>query len=324
MNRDDVLDAQAALSELYNACSPPSHSDMDVAFARAKVESPRTTPTRDVNKRDRVRVAFEYALERGDDCVNPLIDELVRALRQARIFTSAYQSDDIAVFTSELQTALRSAGRILDDEGRLQPAPESPLPPRRAAPASSAQPSPHSAAASPGLLVGGGESTTYSVWSHLTGTDALPSAQADAPPKAIFLVHGHNETAALRVQKDVRRITGIEPTILADQPSAGRTVIEKFERYATQSQYAIVLMTRDDEMAHQDSAGRPVMRARQNVILELGYFIGKLGRSRVLVLQEGVEWPSDIAGVVYISVTRVNWMEELRSELREAGFPIVG
>lgn len=66
------------------------------------------------------------------------------------------------------------------------------------------------------------------------------------------------------------------------------------------------------------------MRARQNVILELGYFIGKLGRSRVLVLQEGVEWPSDIAGVVYISVTRVNWMEELRSELREAGFPIVG
>ncbi|GAB2548073.1 hypothetical protein GCM10027268_22290 [Brachybacterium huguangmaarense] len=63
MNRDDVLDAQAALSELYNACSPPSHSDMDVAFARAKVESPRATPTRDVNKRDRVRVAFEYALD---------------------------------------------------------------------------------------------------------------------------------------------------------------------------------------------------------------------------------------------------------------------
>ena len=51
------------------------------------------------------------------------------------------------------------------------------------------------------------------------------------------------------------------------------------------------------------------------------YFIGKLGRSRVLVLQEGVEWPSDIAGVVYISVTRVNWMEELRSELRGSGVP---
>lgn len=321
MNRDDVLDVQAALSELYNACSPPSHSDMDVAFARAKVESPRTTPTRDVNKRDRVRDAFEYALERGDDCVNRLIDELVRALRQARVFTSAYQSDDIAAFTSELQTALRSAGRLLDDEGRLQPAPESSLPPRREARPSSVQPRPHSAAREDSLKY---TTVHYGTPPSSTGTNALPSAQADAPPKAIFLVHGHNETAALRVQRDVRRITGIEPVSLADQPSAGRTVIEKFERYAAESQYAIVLMTRDDEMAHQDSTGRPVMRARQNVVLELGYFIGKLGRSRVLVLQEGVEWPSDIAGVMYINITGSNWMEELRMELREAGFSIIG
>lgn len=324
MNRDDVLDAQAALSELYNACSPPSHSHMDIAFARAKVESPRSTPTHDVNKRDRVRVAFEYALERGDDCVNRLIDELVRALRQARVFTSAYQSDDIATFTSELQTALRSAGRLLDDEGRLQPAPESALPHPRASPASSAQSSPHSAYAGPGRVIARDVSTTGSVGPHLAGTDALPSAQAEAPPKAIFLVHGHDETIALKVQRDVRRITGIEPTILADMPSAGRTVIEKFEQYATQSQYAIVLMTRDDEMARQDSAGTPVMRARQNVVLELGYFIGKLGRNRVLVLREDVEGPSDIAGVVYISIKRENWMEELRLELREAGFSIVG
>lgn len=321
MNRDDVLDAQAAFSELYNACSPPSHSDMDVAFTRAKVESPRTTPTRDVNKRERVRVAFEYALERGDDCVNRLIDELVRALRQARVFTSAYQSDDIEVFTTELRTALRSAGRVLDDEGRLQPAPETPLPPRGATPASRAQPGPVSIAQAHAAR---NEMAKFPYVEHQArGTNALSSAQNDAPPKAIFLVHGHDETAALKVQRDVRRITGIEPTILADQPSAGRTVIEKFERYAAQSQYAIVLMTPDDEMAHQDSAGRPVMRARQNVVLELGYFIGKLGRSRVLVLQEGVEWPSDIAGVVYINMAKSNWMEELRMELREAGFPIV-
>lgn len=323
MNRDDMLDVQAALSELYNACSPPSHSDMDVAFARAKVESPRSTPTRDVNKRDRVRIAFEYALERGDASVYRLIDELVRALRQARVFNSVYQSDDIKVFTSELQIALRSAGRILDDEGRLQPAPESALTPRRAAVTASDMPGPHSATAGSGPFAGGDVSSDRGVRPHLADSVPLPNAQTDAPPTSIFLVHGHNETAALRVQRDVRRITGIEPTILADKPSGGRTVIEKFERYAAQSQYAIVLMTRDDEMAHKDSAGRPVMRARQNVLLELGYFIGKLGRSRVLVLQDGVEWPSDIAGVVYISVTRANWMEELRSELREAGFPIV-
>lgn len=310
MNRDDVLDVQAALSELYNACSPPSHSDMDIAFARAKVDSPRTTPTRDVNKRDRVRVAFEYALERGDDCVNRLIDELVRALRQAQVFSVAYQSDDIEVFTGELRTALRSAGRLLDGEGRLQPAPESPLPPRRVTPASSTQPSPHSAA--------------------IPSLNARPIERQEsespgvAPPESIFLVHGHDENAALRVQRDVRRITGVEPTILADQPSGGRTVIEKFEVHAAGSRYAIVMMTPDDEMAHQDSEGKSVMRARQNVLLELGYFIGKLGRERVVVLQEGVEWPSDIAGVVYINMAGVNWMEELRKELRLAGFSIVG
>lgn len=322
MNRDDVLDVQAAFSELYNACSPPSHSDMDVAFARAKVESPRATPTRDVNKRDRVRVAFEYALEKGNDCVNRLIDELIRALRQARVFT--YQSEDIELFTSELRTALRNAGRILDDEGRLQPATESPLPTQGAAPAPRVQPSPNSTSAGPSPIEPRPVAVTSTQATHRTRTDALPPTRANAQSKAIFLVHGHDEAAALKIQRDVRRITGIEPTTLADRPSGGRTVIEKFEQYAARSDYAIVLMTPDDEMAHQDATGRPVMIARQNVVLELGYFIGKLVRSRVLVLQKGVEWPSDIAGVMYIDSGKLDWMEELRAELREAGFESAG
>lgn len=143
-------------------------------------------------------------------------------------------------------------------------------------------------------------------------------------PEKIFIVHGRDTDAVNRVKVFVHSITGIMPQILADQPGRGDTIIEKFEREAETSDYAIVLLTADDEGRNKADGGDLQNRARQNVILELGYFFGKLGRSKVVVLNGGVEQPSDVHGLNYIAYPSQMWTEELRRELRNAGFSLSG
>lgn len=149
-------------------------------------------------------------------------------------------------------------------------------------------------------------------------------------PPNIFLVHGHDETARNEVESFVTRATGIIPTVLMLEASSGLTVIEKFEKFADKSGYAIVLMTADDVgQARADAEWDvpPKQRARQNVVFEFGYFVGYLRRSHVAALvAPGVERPSDIAGVVYIEFVAGSseWKEILRREMREAGIPITG
>jgi predicted nucleotide-binding protein len=142
-------------------------------------------------------------------------------------------------------------------------------------------------------------------------------------PKRIFVVHGHDHAAVNEIKVFVHRITGIMPEILADQPGAGDTIIEKFEKHADKSDYAIVLLTADDEGRVKNAEAALQPRARQNVVLELGYFFGKLGRHRVAVLNGGVEQPSDVHGLNYISYRIGTWTEELRAEMRTAGFTLV-
>jgi predicted nucleotide-binding protein len=158
-------------------------------------------------------------------------------------------------------------------------------------------------------------------------TAALPSTQPEpnvnVEPKRIFVVHGHDHAAVNEIKVFVYRITGIMPEILADQPGAGDTIIEKFEKHADKSDYAIVLLTADDEGRVKNTEASLQPRARQNVVLELGYFFGKLGRHRVAVLNGGVEQPSDVHGLNYISYRIGTWTEELRAELRTAGFTLV-
>jgi predicted nucleotide-binding protein len=113
--------------------------------------------------------------------------------------------------------------------------------------------------------------------------------------------------------------TGTEPIILHMQPTAGRTIIEKIERYAAEAGFAVVLLTADDIGASKlrDDELRP--RARQNVVLELGYFFAALGRDRVAaLLEDGVERPSDLDGILYIPFDG-DWKAELNKELRAAG-----
>jgi hypothetical protein len=115
---------------------------------------------------------------------------------------------------------------------------------------------------------------------------------------SIFLVHGHATGPKEQVARFLGAVTKADVTILHEQVSAGRTVIEKFEQHAGRATFAVVLLTADDlGRAKADEALTP--RARQNVILEWGYFLGKVGRGRVAVLYEPeVELPSDIKGLI--------------------------
>lgn len=158
-----------------------------------------------------------------------------------------------------------------------------------------------------------------------TTTDEIsttPAASMAAEP-SIFLVHGREEGAKHAVARFVQIITGLEPIVLAEQPNLGQTLIEKFEKHASQVSYAIVLLTGDDEGRLRNT--RPLKRrARQNVILELGWFAAKLGRQRVAMLyQTGVEIPGDMVGVLYAELDpSEGWKIKLAREMKAAGLPV--
>ncbi len=137
----------------------------------------------------------------------------------------------------------------------------------------------------------------------------------------VFLVHGHDKAVTESAARFLEKLD-LHPIILHEQPSMGRTVIEKFEAHADVG-FAVVLLTPDD-VGGLASSGKLEPRARQNVILELGYFIGRLGRSRVCALYvEEVEIPSDIHGVVYVPYDAAGgWRLKLASEIRAAGLPV--
>jgi hypothetical protein len=154
-------------------------------------------------------------------------------------------------------------------------------------------------------------------------TPGLRSGSVSSPN--IFIIHGREaggfrESAARFIER-----LGLKPVILAEQANEGRTLIEKFEANALDVGYAIALLTPED-FAYVPGSGAPPRpnRARQNVILELGYFMARLGRSRVVaLLQEGLDVPSDILGVVYIPLDHGGaWKTLLARELQAAGYDI--
>lgn len=137
----------------------------------------------------------------------------------------------------------------------------------------------------------------------------------------IFIVHGHNDGPKLAVASYLGD-QGFEVIILHAMPNSGRTIIEKFEDYSDVG-FAVVLLTADDRGGSIKSETlRP--RARQNVIFELGFFYGKLGRHLVCaLLEEGVEKPSDIDGVVYTPYDKSErWKLDLAKELTAAGYSV--
>lgn len=140
--------------------------------------------------------------------------------------------------------------------------------------------------------------------------------------RRVFIVHGHDHAAMETVARFLSQLE-FEPIILHEQPSEGRAIIDKFE-INTDVAYAIVILTPDD-MGHQaNSPDQTQFRARQNVIFELGFFIAKLGRSRVCALSKGsVEIPSDYHGVVYVNMDNGHgWKMILAREMKRAGLEV--
>jgi predicted nucleotide-binding protein len=151
------------------------------------------------------------------------------------------------------------------------------------------------------------------------------AAEPAGDQRPVFVVYGHDVAARDGLELLLRRM-GLEPIVLQNLPAAGDTILEKLERYLgehDQVGFACVLLTPDDEGHAVGRDGERKYRARQNVVLELGMVLARLGRRRVAILHKAsVELPSDIAGLIYIAFKeRVDEVRgQLFRELREAGY----
>jgi predicted nucleotide-binding protein len=134
----------------------------------------------------------------------------------------------------------------------------------------------------------------------------------------VFIVHGHDTVARERLTHFIEHI-GLHPVVLRDLPSNGQTIIAKIENYSNVG-FVVVLLTPDDVGYAKRRPDQKNLRARQNVIFELGFFIGKLGPSRVCSLyKKGVEILSDYQGVVYIPMNSDEiWKLDLAREFKAA------
>ena len=154
-------------------------------------------------------------------------------------------------------------------------------------------------------------------------TTVLSGQSSAVNGNEVFIVHGHDQTVKSEVARFVEKFE-LVVTILDEKPGGGRTIIEKFEKYASNAAFAIVLLTPDDVGAPKDRQDDLKPRARQNVIFEIGYFFKGLGRGRVCAMsKEEVEFPSDLNGVSYIPLdSNGGWKLKLFQEMKEAELSI--
>jgi predicted nucleotide-binding protein len=148
--------------------------------------------------------------------------------------------------------------------------------------------------------------------------------KANPAEQRIFIVHGREVASRAELELLITGLTSVKPIVLGEQANQGSTIIEKLEEHlGSSSSFAVVLLTGDDEGGLKDE-GEAKPRARQNVILELGYAMAALGRRRVAILyQEGVEIPSDILGLAYYELdSKGAWKTKIAGELLAAGFDV--
>lgn len=140
--------------------------------------------------------------------------------------------------------------------------------------------------------------------------------------KTVFIVHGRDDATKDAVARLLEKLD-LDCTILHEQPNKGRTIIEKFEDYSSVA-FAVVLLTPDDVGGISSNPDKLSPRARQNVIFELGYFIGEIGRERVCALHhKDVELPSDLDGILYVTLDEHGaWNLELAKEIQAAGLDV--
>jgi len=158
---------------------------------------------------------------------------------------------------------------------------------------------------------------------EISGAKSPNSPDHTAPNiKEVFLVHGADHGVKDTVARYLAKLN-LNPIILHEQPNLGDTIIEKLERRSPVA-FSVVLLTPDDKAFPISNPSEPKSRARQNVVFELGFFIGRLGRGKVCALYtERVELPSDFQGVVYIPYDASGaWKLSLAKELKASGLDI--
>lgn len=148
------------------------------------------------------------------------------------------------------------------------------------------------------------------------------SRSAATPSKKVFIVHGHNEAIKYELAHSLGK-AGLDVTILHEEPNKGRTLLEKFADHAGEAGFAVVLLTADD-VGKAKGTTVENLRARQNVVFELGFFCGLLGRKRVCAVYEtGVEWPSDLHGLAYVPYDQGGgWKHKVAKEIDAAGIEV--
>lgn len=153
--------------------------------------------------------------------------------------------------------------------------------------------------------------------------ESNPNKEGKKMSNKVFIVHGHDNEAKQEMARTLEK-GGFEPIILHEQPDSGRTIIEKIERYSDVC-YAVVLYTECDKGRDKNTpVEQEQYRARQNVVFEHGYLIGKLGRDHVSALVKGnVETPGDISGIVYTPMDAgVAWKTQLAINMQDIGLPV--
>jgi predicted nucleotide-binding protein len=163
--------------------------------------------------------------------------------------------------------------------------------------------------------------TIRSIGEIITKTASNDLSKRNEKNNKIFIVHGRDNDAKEETARFIENL-GFEAIILHEQANSGNTIIEKIEEH-TNVDFAIVLYTPCD-VGGLSGANEQKSRARQNVIFEHGYLIGKLSRSKVCALVKGdIETPNDISGVVYIPFDNHDgWRLKIAKELKKAGFPV--
>lgn len=157
-------------------------------------------------------------------------------------------------------------------------------------------------------------------------------SKVEASADKVFIVHGHGELIKVTVARTLEQL-GLKPIILHEQEDYGNTIIEKFESNATDIGFAIVLLTADDmgisrkdieKSNTENREPKASKRARQNVVFEMGYFMGKLDRAHVfLLLEDGVEKPGDLDGIVYTLIDSEGmWKIKLAKRLKAVGYKV--
>lgn len=325
-------------------CAPPGHPDPSPARG---VQSHRALQPRTRERSGRlftVEGQCAYAFLVRSENRSHTIDEVAETLGLGRRNVEALidrgrltllsdgrvDDDSVSTFQAERQAEHDERKRKVAERAAIAstaapgPEPSSTVPPRQKARPNNSSKVPSRRSAKP-ISQAATPRKARPAKETMTAT-ARPAAEprpATVARPGIFLVHGRDEAMESKVARIVERCVYADVKILHEQVWRGQTIIEKFEEAGELTNYAIVIATGDDEgrlIGDQELLPRP----RQNVVLELGYFVGKLGRDRVALLKgTGVDLPSDLLGVGYVALDPAGgWQLQLLRELRAAGFTV--